>query len=171
MAVETTPPLFPLQGSAGFNQTLPTAKYVKTEREYVANYFLVKETDSNNVDTWHYYPVKISKEKKGNFYKLEVAPPVLKEGVVCIDKSFIHVPLNDLIRRHINVTRVEPAAIINNTKATSEPAVIKLKPNLASEQSGTGELVSNEDRKNIDLAFKDQIDALHYLEDSEEGGW
>lgn len=167
MAVETTPPLIPLQGQAGLNLPLPEAKYVKTEREYVSNYFLVKETDSNNVDTWHYYPVKISKEKKGNFYKLEVAPPVLREGVVCIDKSFIHVPLNDLIRRHINVTRVEPATISNSIKATvSEP-----KPRLSADKPGSGELVSDEDRKNIDLAFQDQISALHYLEDSEAGTW
>lgn len=167
MAVVTTPPLFPLQGQAGLNLPLPEAKYVKTEKEYAANYFLIKETDSNNVDTWHYYPVKISKEKKGNFYKLEVAPPVLREGVVCIDKCFIHVPLNDLIRRHINVTRVEPATITSNTKSTSTPAVIKV----PTDQPGSGELVSDEDRKNIDLAFQDQINALHYIENSEAGTW
>lgn len=161
------PPLFPLQGTTVLQQPLPEAKFTKLEREYLSNYYIIREM-VENIETWYYYPVKISKERKGNFHKLEVCPPVLREGIVCIDKNFIHVPLSDLIRRNINVTRIESTTVNTETNTT-----VKSKPKSAStsDKSGAGIITTDEDSKNIDLAFQNQINTLQHLEDAKEGFW
>jgi hypothetical protein len=165
MVANTAPRPIPLQGISGLDRPLCEPKYLKTEMVYLANYYIVSVVE-NDVETFSYYPVKISKERKGNFYKFEVAPPVFKEGIVCVDKTFIDVPLNDLVRRNINVTRVR-ATRITKPEVTTIPA--DKRKTISTNESGIGNLFRDEDSKNIDMAFQDQIDALQYIEDAEEG--
>lgn len=172
MAVETTQekvlspqPLLPVspQGLTHLKYQLMNPKFTSDELIYKSNHFATKQNVGDS-EKWCYYPVKISKEKKGNFYKFEVSPPILQEGFVFLEDNKIHVPLNDLVRGNINVTRI--------TGKESSNSIIKPASREASaEQSRVSNVLENEERKNADLAFKDQIDALLYTENSEEGGF
>lgn len=160
---------------------LPEPKYVKSELEFLENMFIIRyqsevitgadetgnpSTRSNEI-LWRYYPVKVSTERKGNFYKLTVSPPFISEGFVYLDNKLIHVTVGDLIRGQINVTRVVETRNINPTRRDQPEATarrVKEDPN----KLGSGQLFESEISQAADMAFQNQIETLLYLEDSEE---
>ena len=162
MTVETTVSINPLFGKSnvGLPPTLPTPKYVKEDLEYLQNYYIIHRDNS-----WKYYPIKMNENRHGNFYDILVGPPIIMEGYVCIDRKFIEVPIHDLMRGHVNVTRTVRELEEPSTKNTSSR-----KSKGTTNQSGSSELVGTEVSKAIDMVVEDQINSLLDLTISQEGG-
>jgi hypothetical protein len=151
-------------------------KYIRDELEYVVGMFIMKverlatETAPASI-FWHYYPLKVSAEQKGNFYRIEVSPVVVGDGYVCINDQIFHVPVGDLVRRRINVTRIaasrrSPSNTNSNTSTNTSATAPAPRGN--SYQPSPSDVVEPEVREAIDLAFQEQIEALQYFENIEE---
>ncbi len=153
----------------------PEPKMIKSSLDYVTGMFIMKverqATDEVASTLWHYYPLKVSSERKGNFYGIEVSPAILGDGYVCIDNQVIYVPVGDLVRRHINVTRAVATRSESTTTNTAVSNAIAPSTRRDSVQSSPSITVEPEIRQAIDMACQDQIDSLHYLENCEEGTW
>ncbi len=153
----------------------PEPKFVKPSLVYLTGMFIVKATiqgTDTSSEVWRYYPLKISPERKGNFYRIEVSPKVLEDGYVCVDDQVFYVPIGDLVRRRINVSRiVTTRSKSTTTAATKSREQIAPASRRDSIESPPGVIFEPEISEAINLASKDQIDALQYLEDCEEGGW
>lgn len=167
-------------GLAYFPQEeMPEPKYIKSEIVQAANMFIIavekpSTSREGSVDKfWHYYPVKISAERKGNFHEMEILPTVVREGYVWINNQLIYVPVGDLLRRHINVTRVATTtgAEAQTGDSSNVSTAVAPSPRRSDNQPGLGFDIEPEIREAIDLASQDQIDSLQYLENCEKGTW
>jgi len=111
---------------------------------------------------YDYYAIKFG-ERKGPYVELLKLPPLISEGFVTFERKLYKVQLSDYIRRRVNVTNPyrAPAAVpspnvdvVETIHDTNKPAVVQI-ANASLDQA-------------VDLAWQEQIDALHYLDDPEE---
>lgn len=112
-----------------------------------------------------YYTIKLG-DRLGPYVELAKVPPLIVEGFVTVGKQLYQVTIKDFIRRRVNVTNPYRAAA---TAATQQPAAVDVAEDVQpSNQSAIGQLTESVLDQAADLAWKDQINALCYLDDPEE---
>jgi hypothetical protein len=136
--------------------------------EKVLNTFAVR-TPTNTFD---YYRIKLSKEPRcsnGKFVDILKMPPIISEGYVYYKRNVYFVPVRDFLRRYVNVSN-RPINVIEfnaRNRAAIVPSVEE--SSSSTEQSGLSSDTEHIDHEAINMDWQDQINALQYLEDPEEG--
>lgn len=99
-----------------------------------------------------YYPIKTKPLILDKVFSIEVSPPLLQDGYVCIDKEIYKVSANDLMKRKVYANKQ-----YSTTKTTTitEQQFVSNKP-----ESKSNEVPGIEIDKDADLAWENQIDSL-----------
>lgn len=129
-----------------------------------AGYLAVEEGS-----VYNYYPLNIG-NVQGNFAEIDKLPPVLMPGYVTVNGQVYQVTLKDLQRRRINVgsapiTVVEPTSSRNSSKPRTQRVLAQTSTN--PNQSGTDAVSEFQINEDVDLAWKNQIESILYIEDPE----
>lgn len=134
-----------------------------------------------NGPLFDYYPISLGKAS-GGFVEMVKAPTVFQEGYATIGKDLYLVTLKDLTRRRINV-RSNPVRVGNetvesdntdSTSVTSDSSTSTrtdtqlLEPgHLLGNKPGISEEIELQVSQDADLAWKEQINTLLFIEDPE----
>lgn len=122
-------------------------------------------------NTFDEYPIKLSEVVVGNFLELIVSPPVRRPGFLSYKKQIVQVSLHDLLRNHINVTKLyaRPNDTGTSTDSTGSNTAVGAQSSAGTiqcgAQAGSGDVLDQESS----LYWKEQMQSLHYSEDPEEG--
>lgn len=136
--------------------------------EFVPNTLAIK-----NETNYEYFPLKLG-PRRGDFVSIEKMPSKISEGYVMYQRKLYRLTLKDFFRNHLNVGKPnfipEHIAVRSNTVASAistatdegQLAGNNLQPSTV---NSTGASINEE----LDLAWKEQIGTLLYLDDPEEG--
>lgn len=122
---------------------------------------------------FEYYSISTEPFAVGDkFIKFEISPATMAPGVAIVGKKMYDVPLRDLVRRRIDVSRLrrtesnsDESTDSNPAKQTRRKGIIKLNSN----ESGSGTISGDEISKVADLAWENQVDSLLEIIHSKEG--
>jgi hypothetical protein len=146
-------------------------KESKANLEPIPNTFAVL-----NGLVYDYYPTKFG-TRRGDWIDLLKIPPVMSEGYVTFEKQLYRVDLRDYFRRRVNVGRAAftPATTTNSggasITAAGAPAAAAgtgvVVTGFNTEQSATDSTFGVQINEIADMAWKDQIRSLLYIDDPE----
>jgi len=170
MVVETITTEIPVTGVVGLNYLEePPRSLIRNELVFKENSFVVSNPDG----TYAYLFAKYASSPNGNFFNIQMMPPVLKDGFACIEGEIYAVSINELVRGKINVAKriskesnVEHSNTSPAIDGTDELIVAAIASDLKPEASGSDGFKVTKD---VDLAFQNQIDALLDFENLKEG--
>jgi hypothetical protein len=142
------------------------------------NYFIVKQGDLYN-----YFRVTLLPYKDGDLImRFDKHPPVLREGIVVIEKKCYKVTLPDLMRGVIRKSRelekvqngiksITTTAECTKSSVSSVVLISSGKPTIHNpDQQTTSSEVENEVCQQADLCWNEQVESLLHSIHKEEGG-
>lgn len=110
---------------------------------------------------YDYYPVKVSELIPGMFLKLDVSPPLLKEGTLVFQKKFYRVSVQQLLKRKIHVrSQYFPASNNTNNNETSSERQVQSRNERGAESTAWAE-----ELEAANMALEGQIESLRALDD------
>lgn len=132
---------------------------------------------SENGLLYDYYPIVVKPGPSENLLLFVKAPPVIKDGVVTLNKEQYQVTIQDILRGRIRVaTKLTTATNARNSRTTT-PSTAGPRP------GGTGNPISNNEQygaddtlgievdKAADMAWEEQVGTLLSTVYSKEGRW
>lgn len=164
----------PLTEAIQSTPTGPVPKLTESFLRPMKNTFACR---SDNGLLYDYYSISVKPGPSENLLIFVKAPPVVKEGVVTLNKEQYQVTVQDILRGRIRVANKFTAATTARNSRISASSIAEPRPGGSSnavpnnEQHGANDAPWYEVDKAADVAWEEQVGTLLSTVYSKEGQW